>query len=296
MPSPQHEAVADLFRSIPPREIPLAKRRAVFDALGSREPLPDSISVSTIDAGGVAAEWVEAPEAHPGLVVQYIHGGGYTMGSARSHRELAGRVSRVTRARVLLLEYRLAPENPYPAAVDDTVAAYQFLLSAGYNPNHVALMGDSSGGGLVVASLVALRDLGEPLPAAAVCMSPWVDLAMSSANLEDNGERDPVLSVDLLRESARSYAAGGELDLSAVSPLSADLSGLPPLLVQVSTSELLTSDSRALVAKVNAAGGAATLDEYPDLLHAFPFIAPASPEAALALGRAQTFLATYLTP
>jgi epsilon-lactone hydrolase len=294
MPSPQHQAVLDLFLSAPPRELPLAKRRSGFDALGSREPVPDDISVTSIEDEGVRGEWIVAPEARPELVVQYLHGGGYTMGSLRSHRELAARVSVATRARVLLVDYRLAPEHRHPAALDDAVAAYRFLLAQGYSSARLGIMGDSSGGGLTVATLGALRHLGEPLPAAAVCMSPWVNLAATSDELQENADKDPVLSAAMLRESALSYADQSNLTSPSVSPVYGDLSGLPPLLVQVSTTEMFTMDARRLVAEVLAANGSASLDEYQNLLHAFQFLAPTSPEAAIALKRAGAFVQEHL--
>jgi acetyl esterase/lipase len=212
------------------------------------------------------------------------------MGSLNSHREFAAQLSKATQSAVLVVGYRLAPESPYPAALDDASAGLRFLLSKGFGADRIAMIGDSAGGGLAVATLVSARDAGEQLPACVVCMSPWVDLTLESARTMLATVSDPVNTIEILGEMADCYAGGARLDSPTVSPLFADLAGLPPMLVQVGGAELLLADARRLVANAQAAGVKAELDEYDDLIHAFQHLAAGSEEAGLALGRLGSFV------
>jgi len=225
----------------------LEQLRAAFAPAGRLHPLPDDVVVTDVNAGGVPAHWLAAPGADTGRVLLFLHDGGYELGSLRSDGELAARLGRASGMRVLFPEYRLAPEHPFPAAIDDGLAAWRWLrtgqdLSAG----SMAVAGDSAGGGLAVALLVAPRDAGRALPAAAVLMSPTVDLTSSGASMTERAEQDPISTPAMLRQFAADYLAGAYPKTSLASPLFASLAGLPPLLIQVGTADVLLSDSERL--------------------------------------------------
>src|SRR4051812_20893310 len=209
MASPQFEKLVNLIRSNkqPPGDHPIEKLRAGMERTSL--PVGDDITVTAVDAGGVPAEWDDAPGAAPDRVVLYLHGGGYIMGSPVTHRKLAGDISRASRARVLVIDYRLAPEHPMPAAIDDAVVAYRWLLST-VAPGSIAVAGDSAGGGLAVSTLLALRDAGEPPPGAGVCISPWVDFTGEAASITTRAEADPMLDVAALSRFGGWYLAGAD--------------------------------------------------------------------------------------
>jgi monoterpene epsilon-lactone hydrolase len=242
-------------------------------------PKPDDIAWEPVDAAGVPAEWVTPEDCEPGRAIVYFHGGGYSTGTIESARALSSHLARATRARLLAVNYRLAPEHPFPAAVDDGVAAYRFALSAGNEPEAVAVCGDSSGGGLALATLIALRDLGDPMPAAGVCFSPWTDLTLSGTSLQANRDSDPMVSAPTLGLMADAYL--GDLDRRSptASPLFADLAGLPPLLLQVGSSELLFDDTTRFVERAEEAGIDVTLEVWEDVFHVWHAFADLLPEA-----------------
>jgi acetyl esterase/lipase len=215
----------------------------------------------------------------------HFHGGGYATGTLESTRALCSHVARATRARLLAVDYRLAPEHPFPAAVDDAVSAYRFAISEGHAPEAIALCGDSSGGGLALATLVALRELGEPMPATAICMSPWTDLTLSGPSLQLNRDADPMVSAATLALMADAYL--GEVDRRSptASPLFADLAGLPPLLVQVGAEELLLDDATRFAERAQDAGVDVTLEIWDDVFHVWHSFADLLPEARDALAR-----------
>ena len=209
--------------------------------------MPDDVLVTDVTAGGVPAHWLDAPGADAGRVLLFLHGGGFELGSVRSDGELAARLGRASGMRVLFPEYRLAPEHPFPAAIDDVLAAWRWLRTdQGLSAESMAVAGDSAGGGLAVALLVATRDAGEALPAAAALMSPTVDLTSSGASMTERADQDPISTPAMLRQFAADYLAGADPKTPLASPLFASLSGLPPLLVQVGTADLLLSDSERL--------------------------------------------------
>ena len=253
-------------------------------------PKPADISWEPVDAAGVPAEWVIPDDCVAGRAVVYLHGGGYATGTLDSSRALSCHLARATRARVLAVDYRLAPEHPFPAAVEDALAAYRFVRSAGHAPGELALCGDSSGGGLALASLVALRDLGEPMPAAGVCLSPWTDLTLSGESIQANAATDPMVSATTLALMADAYL--GELDRRSptASPLFADLAGLPPLLVQVGAGELLLDDSKRLAERAQAAGVDVTLERWDDVFHVWHAFADLLPEARDAIAAIGAYL------
>jgi epsilon-lactone hydrolase len=296
MPSQAVQDLIDAFRDqqkasagqAPPT---LDERRATFaPALGRLYPVPDDVLVSDVNAGGVPAHWLAAPGADAGRVLLFLHGGGYELGSLRSDGELAARLGRASGMRVLFPEYRLAPEHPFPAAIDDVLAAWRWLRTAqNLSARSIAVAGDSAGGGLAVALLVAARDAGEALPAAAVLMSPTVDLTSSGASMTERTDQDPLSTPAMLRQFAADYLAGADPKTPLASPLFATLSGLPPLLVQVGTADLLLSDSERLAAAAAESGVDVTLEIGDGLTHVYQLLL-GTPEAAEATERTGKFL------
>jgi monoterpene epsilon-lactone hydrolase len=264
--------------------------RAAFAPGGRLQPVPDDVAVTEVTAGGVPAHWLAAPAADTGRVLLFLHGGGYEFGSLRSDGELAARLGRASGMRVLFPEYRLAPEHPFPAAIDDVLAAWRWLRSdQGLSARAIAVAGDSAGGGLAVALLVATRDAGEAQPAAAVLMSPTVDLTSSGASMTERADQDPISTPALLRQLASGYLAGADPRTPLASPLFASLAGLPPLLVQVGTADVLLSDSERLAAAAADAGVDVSLHIGDGLPHVYPIML-GTPEAAEATEQTGTFL------
>jgi len=293
MPSSQHEQLVELLKTREAPERPtLEEMRAGFEALAGGFELPPRTAVHEVGVDGVPADWVQASGADPGRVVLYLHGGGYVIGSRNTHRSLAARLSQACGARVLVLDYRLAPEHPYPAAVDDAVAAYRWILAQGVLPAHVAIGGDSAGGGLAIATLMALRAKGLPLPACGVCLSPWIDLEGAGETARSAQIDDPMVTPEALDRMATAYAAGA-LREPLASPLHGDWGGLPPLLIQVGTRERLLDDARRAARLAREAGGEAVLEEQEGLIHVWQLF-PDLPEAADAVTRIGGFLAERL--
>jgi acetyl esterase/lipase len=219
----------------------------------------------------VPAEWIET--LNPGLgVILYLHGGAYALGSINTHREFVGRLASVTGVRCLALNYRLAPEHPYPAALNDVMAVFRWLQTEGYDPSQIVIAGDSSGGGLALAILPALRDVGEPLPAGAVCISPWTDLAATGASIQSKAGVERILDPDSLERYAKYYAGEQDLTNPLISPLYAELSGLPPLLIQVGADEILLDDARRYAARAQEAGVVVTLEVWDEMFHVFQLV------------------------
>jgi monoterpene epsilon-lactone hydrolase len=268
----------------------LEELRAAFTPGDRLHPVPDDVLVSEVTAGGVPAHWLTAPGADTGRVLLFLHGGGYELGSLRSDGELAARLGRASGMRVLFPEYRLAPEHPFPAAIDDVLAAWRWLRTEqDLSGQSIAVAGDSAGGGLTVALLVAARDAGEALPAAAALMSPTVDLTSSGASMTERADQDPISTPALLRQLASGYLAGADPQTPLASPLFAALSGLPPLLVQVGTADLLLSDSERLATAAAQAGVDVTLQVGEGLPHVYPIML-GTPEAAEATEQVGQFL------
>ena len=268
----------------------LEERRAAFVPGDRLHPVPDDVLVREVNAGGVPAHWLTAPGADTGRVLLFMHGGGYELGSLRSDGELAARLGRASGMRVLFPEYRLAPEHPFPAAIDDVLAAWRWLRTdQDLSARSIAVAGDSAGGGLTVALLVATRDAGEALPAAAVLMSPTVDLTSSGASMTERADQDPISTPAMLRQFASDYLAGADPKTPLASPLFASLSGLPPLLVQVGTADLLLSDSERLATAAAEAGVDVTLEIGEGLPHVYQLLL-GTPEAAEATEQIGKFL------
>ena len=253
-------------------------------------PLPSDVATEAVRANGVPAEWVWVPTAAADRVVLYVHGGAYVIGSINTHRDLAGRISRASGARVLNVDYRLAPEHPHPAAVEDATAAYRWLVANGRAPARLAIAGDSAGGGLTIATLVALRDAGDPLPAAGVCLSPWVDLEGIGESMSSRAHLDPMVQKDHLLRMAKLYLGDLHPRTPLAAPLYADLSGLPPLLIQVGTAETLLDDATRIAERAKKAGVDVTLDVWEDMIHVFQAFAAMLPEGQQAVEQIGEYL------
>ena len=250
--------------------------------------LPADVQCEPSNADGVPVEWIAAPGADS-VVMMYLHGGAYTLGSINTARELTARLARVTNTRALAVDYRLAPEHPYPAAIEDALTVYRWLLKE-VAPSRIIIAGDSAGGGLALATLVALRDAGEALPAGAVFLSPWTDLALTGDSIQGKAATDPILDPESLAMYAGYYAGNHELTSPLLSPLYADLQGLPPLLIQVGTEEILLDDAVRCADKARAAGVDVTLEVWDEMFHIFQML-PFFPETKKAIEHIAAFVA-----
>lgn len=250
----------------------------------------DDIEVEPVTVAGRDAEWLHAPSTQSERSILYLHGGGYALGSLTTHRSLAGEVSRAAGAAVLLIDYRLAPEHPFPAAVEDGLAALQWLQEQGFEPTQMAIVGDSAGGGLTVATLLSARDHGVPLPGAAVCISPWADLTCSSDSFRTRADVDPLVVSPGINNMADLYLQDTPPTHPLASPNYADLQGLPPLLIHVGTEEVLLDDSIKLDERAKAAGVDSRLEVWDDMIHVWHAFHPMLPEGKQGIERVGTFL------
>lgn len=277
-----------------PRPVELAERRVRIESLGAGYSLPPDVLVEPVDAHGVSAEWTSTPAADGARVVLFLHGGGYVSGSLKSHRHMVAQAGREARARTLAIDYRLAPEHPFPAALDDALTAYRFLLASGIAPARIALAGESAGGGLALATALSLREAGLPLPGCLWLSSPWVDLALTGASLESKASVDPLLSRAYLAELASLYLNGADARGSLVSPINADLAGLPPMLIQVGSAETLLDDSVRLAEVAGAADVAVHLEIWPRMIHAWHLFYQDVADGRRSLASAGTFIRSHL--
>ncbi len=289
--SPLAGLIAGLRAGGPDLTAPPTQLRPDYEALFATMPVADDLGFADAELGGVPAVRVTVPGSTGGIVL-YLHGGGYVVGSASGYRGLAGEVARAAGMDAVIVDYRLAPEHPFPAAVDDAVAAYRALVASGCAPGDVVLAGDSAGGGLVLATLVALREAGEALPAAALLISPWADLTGKAASLEGKRTEDPSLTPEGLVACTAHYLGTRDPAHPLASPALADLAGLPPLLVQVGSIEILLDDALAVAANAGAAGTSVRLEVHPGLPHVFHAFHFMLPQAKAALDEAGRFLAS----
>jgi acetyl esterase/lipase len=275
MTAAQLDSLVALLRSRPaPETRDVAQARARFEKLaGFLGGAPDA-RCEKVDAGGVAAEWIMAPGCDPGRAVLYLHGGGYAIGSIDTHRRLAYDISAASAAAILAIDYRLAPEHPFPAALDDATTAWRWLAQQGFPADRLAIAGDSAGGGLTIATLVNLRDRKLGLPACAVAISPWVDLEGRGDSITARAAQDPMVQKDGLLWMAGMYLDGRTPKTPLAAPLHADLKGLPPILVQAGTAETLLDDATRIAEKLHGAGNDVRLSIWPNMLHVFPLFAP----------------------
>ena len=279
------QAVRGHLAKLPPASaLTIEQRRAQYDRAERVFPTPGDVKIERVPAPERPAEWLEPPGVRADTVLLYLHGGGYVIGSPRSHRHLAAAIARAAGTRALVLDYRLAPEHPFPAALDDAIAAYQWLRGQGIAPGRIVVAGDSAGGGLTVATLLALRDRGLPRPAAGVCISPWVDLTCSGKSYATKAASDPIVAHDTITALAEAYVGtSGDRKAPLASPLHADLRHLPPLLVQVGSEEVLLDDALGLGARARAAGVDATVEEWPAMIHVWHWFLPMLDEAEQAV-------------
>jgi monoterpene epsilon-lactone hydrolase len=289
MENPEIEAIRGALKATP-RPAGLVERRARLDALGARYTLPADVRTEQVDANGVPAEWTMTPSANADRVIMFLHGGAYISGSIASHRHVMAELGREAEARTLALGYRLAPEYPFPAALDDALAGYRFLLSSGFDPAGLTLAGESAGGGLAIATLLSLRDAGAPLPGSVWCSSPWVNLEMSGATMASKAAVDPLIQKPYLVETAAAYLHGADPRSPLVSPIHGDLHGLPTMLIQVGSAETLLSDSIRLAAVAGEADVNVTLQVWPGMIHAWHLFYPQLAEGRRALAAVGAFI------
>jgi monoterpene epsilon-lactone hydrolase len=264
----------------------IAQRRRDIDARGLAYRLPADIKAEPVAANGVRSEWTSSPDADPSRVVLYFHGGGYVIGSLDSHRHMVAEIGRAARARTLAIDYRLAPEHPFPAAVDDAMDAYRFLLSRGVQPRGITIAGDSAGGGLVVAAMVAIREAGLPQPACGWPISPWVDMEAIGGSMTSKAATDPTVQQAGILDMAKLYLKDANPRSPLAAPIYADLRGLAPLLIQVGAAETLLDDAIRLAHVAGAADVAVDLQVWPEMIHVWHIYYPelAAGRRAIAAG------------
>jgi acetyl esterase/lipase len=263
--------------------------RAEFEAM-PRFPLAEDVKCEAVDVRGMPAEWITTSESREGWVIYYLHGGGYVLGSINTHRELISRLARAAGARALAIDYRLAPENPFPAAVADSTAGYRWLIAQGVDSSKVVIAGDSAGGGLTVATLLALRDAGDPLPAAGVCLSPWTDMECRWESVTVPAGEEGILVRESVLRMARAYVGEADPRTPLASPIHADLTRLPPLLIQVGTAGDLLDDANRLAERARADGVDVTLETWDEMIHVWHTFAAILPEGQQAIDRIGEFI------
>ncbi len=292
MPSPAFDVIVQFLKANPtPSGISPVQQRRTAKKMASQAPLPKDVYTERIRNKAARGLLMAAPGVDDQQIILYLHGGGYALGSSLTHRELGWRLSAATGARLFLLDYRRAPEHPYPAAVEDAAAAYKWLLENGFPPSTISVAGDSAGGGLAVAMMLLLRDEGVVLPKTAVLLSPWLDLTHSGGTFVSNESSDLILSVARLHEFTHWYLGKKTAaDDPLVSPIFADLHGLPPMLIQVGDAEMLLDDSITFAKKAEAAGVDVTLDVWEDMFHVWHALAAILPEGQEAVEKVGLFI------
>ncbi|MDY6825114.1 MAG: alpha/beta hydrolase [Thermodesulfobacteriota bacterium] len=274
-----------------PADVSPEMMRKGFEQMAALNKPPDEGVYKPDTVAGVPVEWVAFPETLENRVMVYFHGGAYAAGSMNTHRNLCGRLAKATAMTVLMVDYRLAPENPFPAALEDAVAVYRWLISDhGMASDNLVMAGDSAGGGLTLAALLKLKEDGDRLPRAAVCMSPWTDLALTGDSIKTRADDDPFIIADAIGKFAGLYLNVADPKNPLASPLYGDLSGLPPLLIQVGERECLLDDSRRLAEKAEAAGVPVKLEVWEGMVHVFQIFAGVAPEGAQAIDNIAEFL------
>lgn len=268
--------------------------RAKWDKLAARSRPPSGVRIKYVYFAGVECEWIVPSGCQDAPVLYYLHGGAYVSGSARTHRPMVAHLARQAGMRALLPNYRLAPENPYPAGLEDCLAVYRALLADGHPASGIAIAGDSAGGGMTMAVLLSLRDAGALLPKAAVLLSPWLDLTGSGESIRTRATQDPLFRPEEMPQAAAHYAPASMLTDPLVSPIYADVHGLPPILVQVGDHEILLSDATRIADSISAADGRVTLQVWPGMWHVFQYFVGRMPEAQRALADVASFLRRQL--
>lgn len=268
----------------------LKQSRDVLDENGAKFKVPADVTLEPVSADGVDAEFLTAPGSDPEKVVLYLHGGGYAIGSIKSHRYLMQNISRASGARTLGINYALAPENPFPAAIEDAASAYRWLLKQGFKPKNIAIAGDSAGGGLTLATLLYLRDAGDPLPAAGVGISPWTDMTCSADSYTTRLAIDPMVLGNGLQKMADFYVGDADKKNPLASPVFADMTGMPPLLIHVGGREVLYDDAITVYGNAKKAGVDVELLDEPEMFHVWHAFAPMLDEAQQAVDKIGVYL------
>jgi len=286
MPSDDIKKVREMIAGLPPRTgMSIPERRATMDAWDKAYPVADDVTVASAKVAEVPVEWITAPNASEDAVLLFLHGGGYVIGSPDSHRHLVANLSEETGLQGLLVDYRLAPEDPFPAAVEDAISVYAALLTHGFEAEEIVVAGDSAGGGLVIAMMLAIRDANLPLPAAGICLSPWNDLTGTTKSLETNASVDPTVTKESLDFFAGEYLGEEDAQNPYASPLFGDFTGLPPLLIQVGSVEVLLDDAVMLAERAKEAGVSVTLEVWDEMIHVWHRYYPVLQEAREANAR-----------
>jgi len=286
MPSDDIKKVREMIAGLPPGTgMSIPERRATMDAWDKAYPVADDVTVALAKVAEVPVEWITAPNASEDAVLLFLHGGGYVIGSPNSHRHLVANLSEETGLQSLLVDYRLAPEDPFPAAVEDAISVYAALLTHGFEAEEIVVAGDSAGGGLVLAMMLAARDADLPLPAAGICLSPWNDLTGTAKSLKINASVDPTVTKESLDFFASKYLGDEDAQNPYASPLFGDLTGLPPLLIQVGSVEVLLDDAVLLAERAKEAGVSVTLEVWDEMIHVWHRYYPILQEAQEANAR-----------
>jgi epsilon-lactone hydrolase len=278
------------FKTVNAETANVKRLRSVWHGLANALWMAAGVRKQRTEIAGLNAEWLTPADSADGKVMLYLHGGAYVFGNCTTHRQLVSYLARACGVRALLPEYRLAPEHPFPAAVDDAVAVYRALLEAGYSAEDMVIAGDSAGGGLTMALLLSLRDAKEELPAGAVLFSPWLDLASSGESINTRAGRDPWFNPADMPVLSAYYVAEEQIKNPLVSPVYADVVGLPPLFIQVGDDEILLSDSTRIAAKIEQAGGDVTLEIWPEMWHVFQVFVHQMPESREAISKVAPFV------
>ncbi len=269
------------------------KTRNYMEKMAKYAKLPPKTQVEKITISGMAAEWIYKNKARQKRVILFLHGGGYNLCSINTHRELAAHIAKESGAKVLLIDYRLAPEYPFPAALEDATASYRWLLDSGLTGQNIAIAGDSAGGGLALATAISIRDAGGPLPSAVACVAPWTDLCMTGDSIKTKAEIDPLIRIQSAKIWAENYIGDNDPSNPLISPLYADLKGLPPLLIHIGTDDMLLDDSKRIAKKAEDAGVDVELKIYDNLWHVFHLSVKAMPEAKTAVAEIGAFIAKH---
>jgi acetyl esterase/lipase len=284
MASEQLAKVIDILKSQPrDPDASVGRMRGAMEKVA--EHVARDVKCEPVSAGGIAAEWIVPPNAAEDRAILYLHGGGYVMGSINTHRAMIARIARASQARALAIDYRLAPEHPFPAAVEDATAAYRWLLAQGYKPGKIVISGDSAGGGLALAALLALRDAGAPLPAAAVPISPWTDMEGTGESVKTKAPKDPMTEIGGLHRMAKMYLNGQDSKNPLAAPLYGDYRGLPPMLIQAGEAEILMDDATRVAERAKASGVKVDLEIWDNMMHVWHVFAKILPEGQQAIDK-----------
>ncbi len=295
MSKQQLEAILEISAQFPPPENATPDQmREWFEAINANTPIADGLGIERVSAGPVGGDLLFAPDGSSRKLIIYYHGGGFFFGSSRSHRVIASNLARSGQCRVLAADYRLAPENPAPAAHDDAYATYKWALDNGYAPHAISLCGDSAGGNLALSVAIRAKKEGLPLPSCIMLMSPWLDIAAEGASHSEHADAPP-LSPELMGIFTACYIGDGDRKSSAITPFYEDFTGLPPVLVHVGSWEMLHDDSTSLVEKLNAAGVSAELTVFDGMIHSMQLFAPMLDEAMASIEQGAGFMERHMS-